>query len=81
MLGACQKDSMFPTPKMTCKETIRLICEYLDGKLSPGVEREVRQHVDACKDCRLVMEAARKTLEVYFNWSPESVSQDKVKVA
>jgi anti-sigma factor RsiW len=47
---------------MNCKETIRLICEYLDGTLSPEVAGEVRTHIRRCKNCRLVSEAAQTTL-------------------
>src|SRR5207302_1650010 len=47
---------------LTCKETTRLICEYLEGRLGPGVTRDVTWHLARCKDCRLVLDAARKTL-------------------
>ncbi|PYU32933.1 MAG: hypothetical protein DMG28_10105 [Acidobacteria bacterium] len=56
---------------LTCKETTRLICEYLEGRLGPGVTRDVTWHLARCKDCRLVLDAARKTLRSilvsYFN--------------
>jgi anti-sigma factor RsiW len=53
---------------MTCRETIRFICEYLDGTLTPSVASEVESHVTTCKDCRLVLEAARKTLINEFDY-------------
>lgn len=49
---------------MTCKETIRLICEYLDGRLTPSVDWEIKEHLDKCRDCRMVSEAARKALRL-----------------
>ena len=56
---------------LTCKETTRLICEYLEGRLGPGVTRDVTWHLARCKDCRLVLDAARNTLRsilvTYFN--------------
>jgi predicted anti-sigma-YlaC factor YlaD len=52
---------------MTCKETIRFICEYLDGTLTPDVAQEVAKHLQECKDCRLVLNAARKTLIYDFD--------------
>ena len=52
---------------MTCKATIRMICEYLEGRLSPPVAATMRAHLEGCTDCRLVLEAAQRTLEVYFD--------------
>lgn len=57
---------------LSCKATIRLICEYLEGRLAPSVAREVNQHLAACKNCRMVMDAARRTLEVDFDRQPEA---------
>jgi len=54
-------------PKMTCKETIRMICEYLEGRLSAPVVIAMRRHLSHCPNCRLVHEAARRTLEAYFD--------------
>ncbi len=66
---------------MTCKETIRLICEYLDGRLVPSVDGDIRAHLDQCKDCRTVLEAARKTLRVDFGAAPSSSPQRGSQVA
>ena len=51
---------------MDCRDTVHLICWYLEGKLSPSVEREIEQHLNRCRDCRLVLEAATKTLDQHF---------------
>ena len=52
---------------MNCKEAIRLVCEYLEGRLSPSVAFAIRRHISDCKNCRMVMDAAKQTLEVYFD--------------
>ncbi len=65
---------------VTCKETIRLICEYLDGKLVPSVDRDIKAHLDQCKDCRMVLDAARKTLREDFG-TPHHSSPQKSRVA
>jgi len=54
---------------MTCKDTIHLICWYLEGKLSPDVEAEVEQHLRSCPDCYVVLDAAVSTLERHFGYS------------
>ena len=52
---------------MTCRDTIHLICMYLEGKLSPSVQTEIERHLTGCSDCRLVLEAATTTLDRYFH--------------
>ncbi len=52
---------------MTCKATIRLICEYLEGRLTAEVAGEVQRHLGSCDNCRAVFDAAALTLEVYFD--------------
>ena len=52
---------------MSCRDTIHLICWYLEGRLSSSVEMEIRRHLETCADCRLVLEAAVNTLDCYFN--------------
>jgi predicted anti-sigma-YlaC factor YlaD len=39
---------------------------YLEGKLSAPVQTEIENHLTACADCRLVLEAATSTLDRYF---------------
>jgi anti-sigma factor RsiW len=52
---------------MSCRDTIHLICMYLEGKLSSPVQAEIERHLTSCADCRLVLEAATSTLDRYFN--------------
>ena len=51
---------------MSCKDTIHLICWYLEGKLSPPVSLEIEKHLSNCSNCQLVLDAAKGTLEQYF---------------
>lgn len=55
---------------MSCKDTIHLICWYLEGKLSPSVEAEIERHLSECGDCHLVLDAANSTLDRYFGSTP-----------
>ena len=52
---------------MSCRDTIHLICWYLEGRLSSSVEAEIRRHLETCADCHMVLEAAVNTLDRYFN--------------
>jgi predicted anti-sigma-YlaC factor YlaD len=51
---------------MSCRDTIHLICWYLEGRLSPAVEAEIQNHLLKCDDCRIVQEAATTTLDREF---------------
>jgi predicted anti-sigma-YlaC factor YlaD len=64
---------------MTCKATIRLICEYLEGRLAPEVGSEVQRHLSYCRNCRTVFDAAALTLEVYFDREVERVSDSDTR--
>ena len=52
---------------MSCKDTIHLICWYLEGRLSSSVEVEIKRHLENCSDCHLVLDAAINTLDRYFS--------------
>jgi putative zinc finger protein len=52
---------------MSCKDTIHLICWYLEGRLSTSVEGEIKRHLESCSDCHMVLEAAVNTLDRYFS--------------
>jgi predicted anti-sigma-YlaC factor YlaD len=64
-----------------CKATIRLICEYLEGRLTPEVASEVQRHLSGCNNCRTVFDAAALTLEVYFDREVESPAIHQSRVA
>jgi hypothetical protein len=51
---------------MSCRDTIHLICWYLEGKLSPSVSKDIEEHLGTCSNCQLVLTAATSTLDQYF---------------
>jgi predicted anti-sigma-YlaC factor YlaD len=60
---------------MSCRDTIHLICWYLEGKLSPTVSHDIEEHLHGCSNCQLVLKAATSTLDQYF----EPVREDSVR--
>jgi mycothiol system anti-sigma-R factor len=36
---------------MNCRQALDRVYEFLDKELTPEVEREVREHLEACKPC------------------------------
>jgi hypothetical protein len=51
---------------MSCRDTIHLICWYLEGKLAPSVSKDIQDHLADCSNCQLVLKAATSTLDQYF---------------
>jgi predicted anti-sigma-YlaC factor YlaD len=66
---------------MSCKDTIHLICWYLEGKLSPSVIHDIESHLGECANCRLVMSAATSTLDQYFAAQPDADSSAATQAA
>ena len=66
---------------MSCRDTIHLICWYLEGKLAPSVSKDIEEHLGACSNCQLVLTAATSTLDQYFEGRPESESSEQHQAA
>jgi hypothetical protein len=64
--GESQFSGSQGTGNMSCRDTIHLICWYLEGRLSTSVEGEIKRHLEGCADCHLVLDAAINTLDRYF---------------
>lgn len=66
---------------MTCKTAVGMICSYLEGKLAPYPAAALRQHCGHCRNCALILDAAQRTLEIYFDRDGQAVPAGHVKVA
>ncbi len=66
---------------MSCRDTIHLICWYLEGRLSQSVETEIQRHLETCSDCHLVLDAAVNTLDRYFAAERPSEVESAIQAA
>ena len=66
---------------MSCKDTIHLICWYLEGRLSTSVEVEIKRHLETCSDCHMVLDAAVNTLDRYFRAEPTAEAEAAFRAA
>jgi len=48
-----------PGGAKTCKETVELFLDYLEGKLSPDDQRELDTHFEACPPCLDILRSYR----------------------
>ena len=61
---------------MNCKGLIREISAYLDGEVGPDLLGDIERHLERCKDCRLIVDTTRKTIEIYYSTQPLPLPTD-----
>jgi anti-sigma factor RsiW len=50
--------------KKSCKDIQEMLIDYVDGGLLAGQSSEVETHLDKCENCRKLLDAMRKSLEL-----------------
>jgi len=56
--------------KDNCKKVVLELTSYLDGALDASVQLDLEQHLSHCKDCRLVVDTTRKTIQIFCGCEP-----------
>jgi anti-sigma factor RsiW len=55
---------------LNCKSVIREISDYIDAALEPEVKKELEQHMKHCKDCKMVVDQTKRTVDVFCDSEP-----------
>jgi len=55
---------------LNCKGVIREISDYIDAALEPEVKKELEQHMEHCKDCKMVVDQTKRTVDVFCDSEP-----------
>ena len=55
---------------MECKELLKLLNEYVDGTIDPGICGEFERHMAGCNPCQVVVDNIRKTITLYRKGEP-----------
>ncbi len=50
---------------MNCKDFLKELTDYLDGNISVTVREELDEHLHWCRDCHVVLNTTKKTIEIY----------------
>lgn len=50
---------------MKCKDFLKELTDYLDGNIQMEVRTELEEHLHWCRDCYVVMNTTKKTIEIY----------------
>jgi len=48
-----------------CNDMMGTLSDYIDGGLTPELCRALEDHLKDCKDCRVVVNTMKKTIELY----------------
>jgi hypothetical protein len=59
--------------KLSCRQVMRLLSDFLEGKLDSRISTHLCQHTKRCDTCRLALDSARHTLATYFTTGAEPV--------
>lgn len=50
------------TPRLSCRDLVELVTEYLEGALPAGARARFEAHLAACPPCVIYLEQMRHTL-------------------
>ena len=55
---------------MNCRGVIQQFSDFLDGDLDPELAEALCRHLDACEDCRIVVDTCRQSVKVFCKTEP-----------
>jgi hypothetical protein len=58
---------------LTCADIVKLVTDYLEGRLTPAERRHFEGHVAICLPCRAFLDQTRTTVELVGNLREEDV--------
>ena len=53
-----------------CRDLLGNLSEYIDGTLEQQLCAQIEQHMQGCKNCRVVIDSLRKTVSLYHTSVP-----------
>lgn len=58
---------------INCEQLLAAINDFVDGTLPPGTCEQLRQHLDGCNPCQVVVDNIRQTITVYRDGQPVEI--------
>jgi anti-sigma factor (TIGR02949 family) len=53
------------TESIQCHDLLGNLSEFIDGTLKEELCNQIRQHMQGCENCRIVVDTLRKTVNLY----------------
>lgn len=61
---------------MNCRGVVRELSNYLDEALDNSLRQSLEVHLGHCEDCHLLVDTTKKTIQIFCNSEPMSLSED-----
>ncbi len=61
---------------MKCQDLLRVLGDYVDGDIDPGICEEFEKHMAGCNPCQIVVDNIRKTITIYRQDQPVEIPAD-----
>jgi anti-sigma factor RsiW len=65
--------NVLPAPRLTCREVVDLLTDYVEGVLSQDDRERVEAHLQTCPDCTAYVEQVRTTIGALERLREENV--------
>jgi anti-sigma factor RsiW len=62
--------------KMTCKELVELVTEYLEGSLTRSDRRRFEKHLDACDGCTTYVEQMQQVISTLGRLTEDAIQPE-----
>ena len=60
---------------MNCKTLVVELEDYLDEELDAELRANIELHLAKCKNCKLIVDTTKKTIQIYCNSEPAPLPQ------
>jgi anti-sigma factor RsiW len=61
---------------LNCEDVIHELSDFIDGDLDAAMKQEIESHLDGCKECKLVVNQTKKTIEIFCDSEPVELPGD-----
>ncbi len=61
---------------MNCKTLVVELEDYLDEELDSELRTSIEVHLAKCKNCKLIVDTTKKTIQIFCNSEPAPLSED-----
>jgi predicted anti-sigma-YlaC factor YlaD len=59
-----------------CKTIITELADYLDDALDATLRSSIEEHLGKCKDCRIVVDTCKQTIDIFCNSEPAPLPEN-----
>jgi anti-sigma factor RsiW len=61
---------------LNCDDIIHELSTYIDGELDASMKHELEEHLEECKECELIVNQTKKTIQIFCDSEPVELPGD-----